>query len=232
MKRVLKFILIPVVILILLAITLTFTIDSIVKSTIESRGSEILQTELSADNVGISLFTGSGSIDGLTIANPEEFEGGEALTISTVQMSIDISSLFSDTVVVNQIKIQNLNVNYRLKPTGSNLGKLMDNLESYQGEADEESESVMIIDLFVMEESTVSINTQFEELETISVNLPYIERKGIGRGGNQNVTRVMQSVLEIIISRVSDIAFDAVKDEGAEKILDKAGDAIKDLFNN
>ena len=65
MKRVLKFILIPAGVLILIAIILTFTIDSIVRSAIESNGSDILQTELSVDNVSISLLSGSGSIEGL-----------------------------------------------------------------------------------------------------------------------------------------------------------------------
>ena len=71
MKRVLKFILIPAGVLILIAVILTFTIDSIVRSAIESRGSDILQTELSVDNVSISLLSGSGSIEGLSIANPD-----------------------------------------------------------------------------------------------------------------------------------------------------------------
>jgi len=232
MKRGLKFILIPVAVLVLIAIILTYTIDSIVRSTIEARGSEILQTELSINNVDISLFGGTGSIDGLTIANPDEFEGGEALTISSIQMSLDLSTILSDTVVVNQLTIREMDVNYRLKATDSNLGKLLDNLERYSADTEDDAESSMIIELFVMEESTVSIDTQFEELQTISVTLPYIEREGIGRGGDQSVSQVVQSVLEIIITRVSDIAFDAVKDEGAEKILDRAGDAIKDLFNN
>lgn len=232
MKRILKFILIPVGVLILIGIILTFTVDGIVRSTIESRGSEILQTELSVNNVGISLFSGTGSIEGVTIANPDEFEDGEALTISSIQMSLDISTLFSDTVLVNQLTVRELDVNYRLKASGSNLGKLLNNLESYTADADDEAESSMIIDLFIMEESSVSIDTQFEELQIISVTLPYVEQRGIGRDKDQNVTQVMQTVLEIIITRVSEIAFDAVKDEGAEKILDEAGDAIKDLFNN
>jgi len=232
MKRVLNFILIPAGVLILIAVILTFTIDSIVRSAIESRGSDILQTELSVDNVSISLLSGSGSVEGLTIANPDEFEDGEALTISSIRMNLDVSTLLSDTVVVNELRIRDLDVNYRLKATGSNLGKLMDNLESYSAGTEDEAESNMIIDLFVMEESTVSIDTQFEELQAISVNIPYVEREGIGRDDDQTVSEGIRNILEIIISRVSDIAFDAVKDEGAEKILDKAGDAIKDLFNN
>ena len=232
MKRVLNFILIPAGVLILIAVILTFTIDNIVRSAIESRGSDILQTELSVDNVSISLLSGSGSVEGLTIANPDEFEDGEALTISSIRLNLDVSTLLSDTVVVNELRIRDLDVNYRLKATGSNLGKLMDNLESYSAGTEDEAESNMIIDLFVMEESTVSIDTQFEELQAISVNIPYVEREGIGRDDDQTVSEGIRNILEIIISRVSDIAFDAVKDEGAEKILDKAGDAIKDLFNN
>ena len=232
MKRVLNFILIPAGVLILIAVILTFTIDNIVRSAIESRGSDILQTELSVDNVSIYLLSGSGSVEGLTIANPDEFEDGEALTISSIRLNLDVSTLLSDTVVVNELRIRDLDVNYRLKATGSNLGKLIDNLENYSAGTDDEAESNMIIDLFVMEESTVSIDTQFEELQAISVNIPYVEREGIGRDDDQTVSEGIRNILEIIISRVSDIAFDAVKDEGAEKILDKAGDAIKDVFNN
>ena len=123
----------------------------------------------------------------LTIANLDEFEDGEALTISSIRMSLDVSTLLSDTVVVNELRIQDLNVNYRLKTSGSNLGKLIDNLESYSADTDDEAESSMIIDLFVMEESTVSINTQFEELQAISVNMPYTSNEqGIGRDDDQN----------------------------------------------
>ena len=147
-------------------------------------------------------------------------------------MNLDVSTLLSDTVVVNEIRIQEMDVNYRLKATGSNLGKLMDNLESYSADTEDEAESSMIIDLFVMEESTVSIDTQFEELQTISVNMPYTSKRRELAGMMIKCYSGNQAVLEIIISRVSGIAFDAVKDEGADRILDKAGDAIKDLFNN
>jgi len=231
-KRVVKLILIPVAIIILLAIVLTFTIDQIIQSTIESTGSEILQTRLSVDNVSISLFNGTGTIEGLTIANPEDFESGEAITITSIEMKIDLSTILSNTVVVDQIKIQQLDVNYYLKPTGSNLGELLNNLENYSADATDETESSMIIELFVMEESSVTVDTQFEELQTIRVNLPYVEQEGIGRGENQNITEVIQTILKIMISRVADVAFEAVKNEGADKLLDKAGDAIKNLFNN
>ena len=220
------------VVLIILIVGVTLSIDRIVKSTVESVGSDMLQTSLTVDNISISIFNGSGSVEGLRISNPEGFGEGEALVIESIYLELDIGSLLSDTTIVKQVTVSKMNATYKLQGTKSNFGKLMENMNQYSPAAEDETESNLIIDYFLMQESSLIVKANIEGLETITVNIPKMERRGIGREGDASVTATMKKTLGLILGSVAKEVTEALKDEGVDQLLDKAGDAIKNLFGN
>ena len=55
-------------------------LDSIVKAAVEKVGSDVTGTEVTLDNVEISLTSGKGSLLGFRMTNPSGFEADEAFT--------------------------------------------------------------------------------------------------------------------------------------------------------
>ena len=106
-------------------------LDSLVKSAIETYGSEATQTSVRVDNVKIVLQDGSGTIRGLTIGNPKGFATPNAFSLGEIATQIDLKSLSEDVPVIEHITIRAPEVFYELNEKGqNNLDKLKSNLQS------------------------------------------------------------------------------------------------------
>jgi len=219
------------VLVIIFVIALTLSIDRIVKSNIEKTGSEILQTEVTVDNVSLSIFRGTGSINGFNIANPEGYEEGNAFTVLSVDIKMKPFSIFSNTVVIEDLVIQNLEVFYRLQPGGSNIGTLNQNLQSHIPDPDETTDIFVIIDRFLMDETSLTVSIDIEDVEPVTATLPRVEITGIGRDEATMASEAMSIILEAILTEAAREGRNRLLEEGGRRLLDEAGDVLRDLFN-
>ena len=106
-------------------------LDSLVKSAIETYGSEATQTSVRVDNVKIILQDGSGAIHGLTVGNPKGFAAPHAFSLGEIATQIDLKSLSGDVPVIEQITIRAPEVFFEINEKGqNNLDKLKSNLQS------------------------------------------------------------------------------------------------------
>ena len=111
--------------------SLLSNLDSLVKSAIETYGSEATQTSVRVDNVKIVLQDGSGAIRGLTIGNPNGFATPNAFSLGEIATQIDLKSLSEDVPVIEHITIRAPEVFFELNEKGqNNLDKLKSNLQS------------------------------------------------------------------------------------------------------
>jgi uncharacterized protein involved in outer membrane biogenesis len=124
--------------ILVLLITIGFSVyyllsnlDSLVKSAIETYGSEATQTSVRVDNVKIVLQDGSGAIHGLTVGNPKGFATPNAFSLGEIATQIDLKSLSEDVPVIEHITIRAPEVFFELNEKGqNNLDKLKSNLQS------------------------------------------------------------------------------------------------------
>ena len=88
-----------VVILVLVGVAAVFlmNINSAVKHGIEVAGPEILGTGVTVDSVDISFLSGSGSIKGLTVMNPEGYKDAAAISIGDWQRCSGVLPSLSTT---------------------------------------------------------------------------------------------------------------------------------------
>jgi len=104
-------------------------LDTLVKSAIEKHGSEVTKTAVSVGEVKIKLTDGSGSIKGLTIANPSGFDTVHAFSLGEITVGIDIKSLQQEPYIINEVTVRApqiyLEVNSEKK---TNLNELKNNL--------------------------------------------------------------------------------------------------------
>lgn len=218
--------------IVLLFLILTLTLDQIVKSNIQSIGSDILKTELTVDNVSISPFTGEGTLEGLTIANPEGYEGEEAMTIRTISIRMDPLTVLSDTVMIHEVVVQSMEVFFEVDPSGSNLGELHGNVQAYSAETESTYDAAMVIEYFLMEESTLTATSSVGDMEPVEIQLSRMELENIGRAGNADIASTMKTVLEVILARVAQEGFQRFLQQGGREMLEEAGDAIRNLFDD
>lgn len=199
---------------------LSLSIDGIVKSSIENTTSEMLDTPVSVDNVSISIFNGSGTIDGITINNPDGFSDNPAVKLQQISMEMKLSTLLSDTVVVNEIRIQNPELYFEQKTSGNNFNTLNDRFN--EGPS---SETSLIVDYLLVENGRITLTTDIGGEKTAESEFSRIEIEGIGRSGNNTIEQTLQQILEPILQQA---AQEAIK----RGLMDAAKDKLKDLLDS
>lgn len=220
MKKLLSIVGVLIGILLIGLIVLTYTIDGIVKSNIEDTGSSMLNTTVEVDDVNISLFDGEGTIDGITIHNPEEFSDSSAMQLQQIQMKVDVLSLLSDTIVVDSLIIQEPEIFFEQTTAGNNLNALTQNIDM-----ESESETNVVIDYLRVNQGLVKARTAIgEEERSAQAEFEQFELTGMGRVDSNTMKQTLRQILEPIIERA---AQEALK----EGLLEQAKDRLQNLLD-
>ena len=90
-------------------------LDSIVKSAIESYGSEALATKVTVGGVSISLSNGQGTITNLRVAEPRGFGDGDAISFGEISVGIDAQSLVNQKpIVIDLVRVMDPSVEFEM----------------------------------------------------------------------------------------------------------------------
>lgn len=207
-------------------LVVTLSLDYLVKSEIESMGTEMTQTSVTVDNVSVSPFSGSGTIEGLKVKNPDGFESEYAIVIQNFDISIDLGSILTDTLVINEILIGEPDFSVIQKVPENNLRMLMNNMNESMGESSSSSSS-MIIEQLLIENGRVTVTPNIGGKRSATVEMGTVELQGIGREG----TIATKDVVRQVASKLINEALNAALSGQLDGLKDKAKDAVKDIFN-
>jgi len=197
---------------------LTLRVDSIVKSGIEHHGREMAGTPVTVSDVSISLFSGQGSIRGLRVENPENYSREYAVEADEIFIKMDLYSLFSDTVVVRELRLRSPKIYIEQKLPENNLHDIITHMESL--DSDHETEKGMVIEKFLLQNGEAELFTAVGGERSVQLDISAIEVNDLGRGGAR------QAILEIA-ERVAD----EIQRETMNSSWEKVKDAVEDLFN-
>lgn len=245
--------------LLVIALLLLFLIGATwfspaVKKAVETYGPEILGAEVAMDNIDVGVVRGVATIQNLVIANPEGYKERVAIEAEALKIRLRMSSVFSDTVVIEDILLESPVISYEKHMRVNNLVQLQKNATSWVDslsdvEKDEEATKV-IIKRFRIKNG--SLRVKLPALPAVPIKLADLERNDIG-GQDSNAQSFGHATMDILASMRLN-ASDAVRDAGdgveklavealqagenagrnalkaGEKVLDDAGGALKGLF--
>jgi len=218
-----KFLLVTVTLLVLLFLGVTFTLDRIVKTGIESLGSEMTGTPVKVESVNISPISGEGTISGFTIANPEDFEGESMMRIGELSISLDVMSLLSDEILIHEIILIDPAFYVEQTVAGNNVLQILDNIDATA--ESETSETSMIIERFYLENAGIYVGATFGEDVEASYVIESLELRNIG-GENENTDTIQT------IAYLADRVADEVLSEAVKNGFNRVRDAIRGIFGN
>lgn len=171
-------------------LVLTFVLNKNLRTGVVTIGSRITKTSFQLKNAKFSLFSGNGELKGLTISNPLGFSENNAILMDKVNFNIDTTSLFSNNIVINYVKVDTINVMYEVLENSSNIATILKNIESLQRGEDKQNNITAqsyigtnkkaYIKNIVFRNGNVKVNNKtLQEVKTIQ--LPTIEHKDIGK---------------------------------------------------
>jgi len=132
MKKIFWSVIIVLLVLIVVgAIVGSFFLGPIVKNGIETVGPKITQVSIRVDAVNLALLTGSASIKGLVVGNPEGYQAPQAISIGTAAVGVNPFSVLTDKIVVRSVRMEAPEITFEGNPfSGNNLSKIQANVNA------------------------------------------------------------------------------------------------------
>jgi len=214
-------------------------LDSVVKTAVEQIGSDATGTQVTLQGVEISPTDGHGALRGFRMTNPKGFAEGDAFKFNEISLTIDVTSVFSDPVVIKEIVIDKPEVTYAIGKSSTNVDEIQKNVNDYAGAQESGSGTSggggsegpkIIIENLYMRDGTVTVSAPGITDEKVSAPLPDIHLTGIGADGNgatpaEVASQTMTAVVASAKQAVKTVDLDAVL-KGAGEM---AGEAQKEL---
>jgi len=237
MKKAVKVVVGILVVLVVVVLCIAvFGINPIVKSSVEKVGPQITKTPVTLAKVAISPFSGKGELGGLVVGNPEGFKTASAMALGSLKVDIDTGSVMSDRVIIREIRIEGPEITYEAGLKGSNIGKLLENIEGEvtaetaeeepeetPAEPGKEGKKVQIND-FVISGGKIRMSAVLMQGTAVTLPLPPIHLKDIGKEDDgATVAEVVARVMKAIVKGVTETV--AASGELIGKGADAMGDA-------
>ena len=128
---------------IILVISISSIVGALIKTGVEKIAPEFTGAPVTLEDVDISLFSTDASIQNLVVSNPNGFKTDFAIKLKEAGIYVDASSLFTDTIVIDEIIIDSPQISYEDTGDITNLSTIMDNIkQSSKSEKSESTESV------------------------------------------------------------------------------------------
>ena len=238
---------------------LTPSLETIVKQVVHKYGSQITGTEVNLQGFNLSLTNGEGSIKGLTVANPTNYKSPNLLDLGGVSVKVDLKSLASDTIVINEIKVDKPVLTYEML-SQNNIKQLQDNIakntasaekteaqDAAQPSAGEDKDAKaekkaagkkVVIKLVTINEGELrAITSVAGQNNNISVKLPAIKLTGIGEAKNgesiaASISKILSKILSTASQTVVNSQFGDLKglaQENLDNVVSGVKDRIKEI---
>jgi len=212
---------------------LVSNIDGIVKNVIETVGTRMTGTSVAVSSVQIDIIEGKGSILGLTIANPKGYPKGDALSFAELTLDLDIKSVNSQPVIIDQVVVDGTTVNYYGKGQDSNLAQIYNRMDqggssgggsgSGGGTTAEGEDTLLIIDDFRFTNSLMTTEIEGVPEASRQLRIPDVTASQVGRAeGGVTPEQAAKEIIEPLLDQAIETAKNALEDEVKDRAKEEA----------
>lgn len=152
----------------------------------------------------------------LVIANPPGFKSDGVLKVGEIRMNIDLPTVLSDTVVVNELVITAPQVVYEFARGTSNIGTIQQNVRKAKSQGDggppppeaaEDGAKKVVIENVYVRDGAVNASADFLQGKAVGTPLPALHLTGVGKDSGGKLPR---QVAEQILAAIALSATEAV----------------------
>jgi uncharacterized protein involved in outer membrane biogenesis len=213
-----------VVVLILGILAVSFFLDGAVKKAVETLGPKLTKVDIQLKSVSLSMLSGSGTIKGLVVGNPEGYKTPQAISVGSATLALKPGSLLSDKIVITKIEVLAPDITFEGGLGGNNLSRILANLNEATGgggtnaaakPAAEKPGKKLEVDEFVIRDAKVHVSITGMAGKTVTVPIPDIHLTDLGKDSDgitaadlskRVLTAIEQSSVKAAASAASDVA--------------------------
>jgi hypothetical protein len=238
-KFILRLIVVLIVLVVVVVVAAFLSLNSIVKKAVDTYGPQMTKVEVRLGSADLSPFSGSGKLSQLFVGNPDGYKTPFAIQLGSVDLAVEIGSVFHDTVIVDEINIQQPEITLEGTLDGNNLKTILDNLTSSgstkpqasgaqttaPASSGEKSQKKFIVKDLVLAGAKVHVNVSgFGKSVAQTVSIPDIHLQNIGNGeGGVSNGELVKQILDPVVKEAILAATDALKNQGVQELEKKVG---------
>src|SRR5688572_25752639 len=132
-KWILRIVLASAVVAALAVFAVFYFLNDLVKGGVETVGPQLTKGEMRLAKAKLSPFSGQAQLSGLFVGNPQGWKTESAIKVGDVKVALDVRSALSDVVTIETIYIEGPEITYEGGLGGSNIGKILENIEAFAG---------------------------------------------------------------------------------------------------
>lgn len=218
------------------------SLNEYVKTKIESVGQQVTEQNVTVNQVDIQLTKGAGSIFGLNLPNPSQYNYPSAFSLGEITLDINIESLIEEPIVLDAIVIKKPEAFVEFTKAGNaNIKELIDTIEKNlpKSQATEtpntKPEPKIAIRKVILAGTALSMDLSALGNKEHQATLPDITLTNIG--GEQGLPAsqlgsvIVKEALSEIWRHTKKVQKEKLKDKAKEKIKEKAKEKLSELFS-
>ena len=178
-------------VLVLAVLAVGLLLDKALKTGVETFGPRLTKVDVTVQSVSLSLFSGSGTIKGLLVGNPQGFKTPSAVQVGTVRLSLMPRSLLA-------INVQGPEITFETDLRSNNLKRILANVQETTGGGAQEPAKPQApaqpkeakpakkleVDDFVISGGKVHVNVTALQGQSATITLPDIHLQALGTGSD------------------------------------------------
>lgn len=222
-----------VLLVLILAAVLAFKLygDQLIRTGVIAGAQKALQVDVRLEGVGLKLLAGEASLTNLEIDNPEGYNNPTFLKLGHAYVDLGVSTLLSDTVEIETVQLEDINLVIEQKGMTNNLKDILNNLpetEPSEPETKPAKEGAgKNLRIKVLEIKNVQVEAKLLPIpgRADQVKLPPINIRLENIGTAEKVD--MAGLIKKIITEISKGIADKGKDLLPTDMLNSLGDELK-----
>jgi len=213
-------------------ILIEFIGDRLIKGVLESNISNSLSREVTIEKLNIDYLSGEAQAENIKLIN-KKFDGNLA-EIKSVKVNLDAFSIFSNEIVINDVQLNNINLNYYFKfaerITSDNLRNLQQDLE-FKNTNSQSSKFFNIKNLDAKNINLAVLSPEFDFEKTFSImdmNFKDIGNTKNSKDYKDTLKKVFKDmVIDVREKIMSNNLLDTLENLDIEQIENKVKDKLK-----
>jgi uncharacterized protein involved in outer membrane biogenesis len=175
-----------------------FSLDSIVRQTVEQQATASLNLNTEVNGARVSLFTGNVALDDVAIASPPGYQAPQMFTLEGARVDVNYSQLWQDLMQIEEIVIDAPRLVIEHREGKLNVQVLRQ--QDAQAPSNAEEPLKLIINQLIVNNAQVVLRPGIPGLaQEVVVPVPSFALQNIGTGeGAQNAAAIKQVLMQVM----------------------------------
>ena len=221
-----------------LLVLLISNLGPMIKKAVNTYGPTITKTDLSLEDVNISIFSAEAKLENLFLGNPKGFQSPHAVKVGSVFVDVNEKSILGDTIIIEKIEVIAPEIAYEKISGSDNFRTILNNInqtvktEKSAGKtSDPQKDSAgkkMIIRNFILNQGKANLILTEPVGMTVAAALPDIHLKDIGQSsGGTSPAEAFNEIFTALYATISSTQVNALFEQGLKDLGVKKVDEME-----